>query len=58
MEEEAKESLCDILLPEPFKEEDPLERWNCLFVLLSPGCLLLSRNCVLKVKSSTLLKNS
>jgi hypothetical protein len=26
MEEETKESLCDILLTEPFKEEDPLER--------------------------------
>ena len=58
MEEETKESLCDILLPEPFKEEDPPERFNWLFVLLSPGCLLLSRNCVLKVKSNTLLKNS
>ena len=26
MEEETKESLCDILLTDPFKEEDPLER--------------------------------
>jgi len=26
MEEETKESLWDILLTEPFKEEDPLER--------------------------------
>ena len=26
MGEETKESLCDILTPEPIKEEDPLER--------------------------------
>ena len=55
MGEETKESLGDFLTPEPFKEEDPLERWLAFIGLLSPSCYLLSRNFVLKVKSSKLL---
>ena len=43
IEEETKESLCDILSAEPIKVEDPLERWISVFCCsaLAVFCLMI-----------------